>query len=121
MKTKREFIRKKDGEEPGACGKVDMMVSSSDLGLSDSFVYPERYNAFQCKGNCDLKQPHKFINHSLMKALLNSKNKANTTDGIEACCVPIKFRSMSLLHLSEDDSIVLSTFNNMIVEECGCR
>ena len=121
MKAKPEILREKDEHEPGACRKVDMTVNLSDLGLSDTVISPRMFHAYQCKGKCDLKQPHKFNEHSLMKALLNSKNKSNTTDGTEACCVPVKFGSLSLLYLSDKGSVELRTFQDMVVEECGCR
>ena len=70
MKAKRDFPSKNDEHEAGGCRKVDMMVNSSDLGLFVSVLYPQNFNAYQCRGKCDLKQRHKFINHSLVKAFL---------------------------------------------------
>lgn len=121
MEAKRDFLSKKDEHEAGGCRKVDMMVNSSDLGLFVSVLYPQNFNAYQCKGKCDLKQRHKFINHSLVKAFLNSKNKSNTTDATETCCVPVKFRRMSVLYFAGEGSVVKSNLNDVIVEECGCR
>ena len=105
--------------EDDACRKVDMIVHSADLGLSDKFIRPESFNAYQCKGRCSLSQPEKWVLHSLVMRFLKEK-KGTKTDG-QACCIPTKMRPMTFInYVGNHGSFVMRTFKNMIVEECGC-
>ena len=38
----------------------------------------------------------------------------------DACCVPTKLRPMTVIYHVENVGFVVRTFDNMIVEECGC-
>ena len=113
-RAERHIPSKKAEHEVGSCRKVDMIIHTANL--STIFIYPQSFNAFQCIGRCSLTQRKKFINHSLIKAIVNKKKGIKT----EACCAPIKMRPMSALFFDENDNIVKRNFENMIVEECGC-
>ncbi|XP_022784846.1 bone morphogenetic protein 2-A-like isoform X2 [Stylophora pistillata] len=118
-KTERKFLLEEKEDEAGACRRVPMHVSSSDLEnstLFDGIVAPMRFNAFKCVGKCKSGKP---TNYSLMMAILNSKNEGYSTDGSRSCCVPIKWRPFSFLILHNDE-VLLRKFDNMIVQECGC-
>ena len=105
--------------EGDACRKVDMLIHTADLGLSPKFTKPESFNAYQCRGQCSLTQRNNFVNHSLMKVLMKN-GKGIKTDS-EACCVPTKLRPMSFIYYVEErESFVTRTYQDMIVEECGC-
>ena len=95
-----------------------MIVNSTELDLPTKFIRPKSFNAYQCKGNCSLTQPGKYIIHSLMKDYLEEK-KGIEADS-DACCVPTKLRPMTFIYHVENLGFVNRTFDNMIVEECGC-
>ncbi|KAL9979115.1 hypothetical protein ACROYT_G016727 [Oculina patagonica] len=118
-RTKRNIQPKKPEQEDNGCRKVDLIVHTKDFGSSTKSVRPEIFNAYQCKGKCSLTPQKKFINNSLLKAFLKKK-KGVKTDG-EACCVPTKLRPMSFVYYVEErGSFTMSTYQDMIVEECGC-
>ncbi len=109
----------KPEQEDNGCRKVDFIVHTKDFGSSTKSIRPESFNAYQCKGKCSLTPKKKFVNHSLLKAFLKIK-KGIKTDG-EACCIPTKLRPMSFIYHSEErGSLVMDTYQDMIVEECGC-
>ncbi|KAJ7380990.1 hypothetical protein OS493_004584 [Desmophyllum pertusum] len=116
--TKRHTPPAKVEEEVDGCQKEDMIVHTADLGLFAKVIKPESFNAFQCKGRCSLTQRKKFINHSLLKAIVKKK-KGIKTEG-EACCVPTKLRPKYFLFYIENRGYVIRTFKDMIVEDCGC-
>ena len=114
--TERKLLPEKKEDEADACRRVPMYVSFSNLKnstLFDLVIAPLGFNAFKCVGKC------KPNNYSLMMAILNSKNKRYPTDGGRSCCVPIKWRSVSLL-VFQQEKVLLRKFDNMIVQECGC-
>ena len=96
-----------------ACRKVDRMVNAAN----DSIVHPRRFNAYQCVGKCNIKQLQNVNNYA--RVTLNMKNTVNSTDGIAACCVPVKLRPIRVLYL-EKETVEIRSLDNMIVEECGC-
>lgn len=96
-----------------ACRKVDRMVNAAN----NSILHPLRFNAYQCVGKCNIKQLQNVNNYA--RVTLNMKNKVNSTDGMAACCVPVKLRPIRILYF-EKDTVVMRSLDNMIVEECGC-
>ena len=96
-----------------ACRKVDRMVNAAN----DSIVHPRRFNAYQCVGKCNIKQLQNVNNYA--RVTLNMKNTVNSTDGMAACCVPVKLRPIRVLYL-EKETVEIRSLDNMIVEECGC-
>ena len=102
----------------GTCRKVGMFVSFAEIGLSDDIIAPEGFDAFQCKGKCSSTQRKKFPNRSALVTLLKKKKGIEIND--EACCVPTKLASISAL-VFENGEVLLKTFDDMVVEECGCE
>ena len=102
----------------GTCRKVGMFVSFAEIGLSDYIIAPEGFDAFQCKGKCSSIQRKKFPNRSALVTLL--KKKKDIEIDVEACCVPTKLASISAL-VFENGGVLLKTFDDMVVEECGCE
>ncbi|XP_020614137.1 dorsalin-1-like [Orbicella faveolata] len=117
-RTKRESPQSKADQAVNGCRKEDLLVNTSDLGLSAKFIRPESFNAYQCRGKCSLTQGNTFTLHSLLEAFVNKKG--NKADG-EGCCVPTKLRSLSVIYYAKEHGIFeRRTFQDMIIEECGC-
>lgn len=108
-----EKVQDKAGEH--ACRKVDRMINSVDIGI----LHPSSFNAYQCVGKCNIKQLQNFNNYARIMATLNRKNKVNSTDGMVTCCVPVKLRPIRLLFWKKQQ-LILRSFEDMVVEECGC-
>ena len=101
-----------------ACRKKDMNITSMDLTSFAKIVFPRYFNAYQCSGNCSVTEKTKFINHSILRALV-LKKKGITSVG-EPCCVPTKLKSIALIFSTDNGGFVMSTVEDMIVEKCGC-
>ncbi|XP_053575403.1 nodal homolog 2-A-like [Bombina bombina] len=112
------YSRPVDGGKP-LCRRVDMIVDFEKIGWGDQIIYPKKFNAYRCEGDCPipLNEEFKPTNHAYIKSLL--KLYDNDRAGCISC-VPIKMRALSLLHY-EDERAVLKHHEDMIVEECGCR
>lgn len=104
--------------EADACRKVDMIVNFADLGLSDTIVFPWKFNAYRCRGRCPPTQRNTFVNRSLLMALMEEKKGIKIND--EACCIPTKMQGLSLIFFDKDENLVKTDYNNIVVEECGC-
>lgn len=37
------------------------------------------------------------------------------------CCAPTKLAPLDLLYVDDNGDVVMKTFNNMVVEQCGCQ
>ncbi|XP_048848464.1 southpaw [Brienomyrus brachyistius] len=106
------------GQRP-LCRKVDMWVDFDQIGWNEWIVYPKRYNAFRCEGECPTPVDESFkpTNHAYMQSLLKLYHPERV-----ACpsCVPIRLSPLSMLYY-ENDGVVLRHHEDMIVEECGCH
>ena len=119
-RTKRETLLKKAEQAGNGCRKEDLLVETSDLGWPAKVIRPESFNAYQCRGKCSLTQRKTFTPHALLEAFVNKSKKGNKTDG-EGCCVPTKLRPLYVIyHVKEHGIYELRTFQDMIIEECGC-
>ncbi|MBN3300187.1 NOD2A protein, partial [Amia calva] len=101
------------------CRKVDMWVDFDQIGWKDWIVYPKRYNAFRCEGDCPSPVDESFnpTNHAYMQSLL----KLYQPDRVSCpSCVPTRLSPLSMLYY-ENEEVVLRHHEDMIVEECGCH
>lgn len=62
-------VSHEEGEKKSLCRKVDMWVDFDQIGWSDWIVYPKRYNAYRCEGNCPTPVDDSFTptNHAYMQ------------------------------------------------------
>uniref|UniRef100_A0A8C4X2N6 Nodal homolog n=1 Tax=Erpetoichthys calabaricus TaxID=27687 RepID=A0A8C4X2N6_ERPCA len=101
------------------CRKVDMWVDFEQIGWNDWIVYPKRYNAFRCEGECPspVDESFKPTNHAYMQSLLKlyQPNRVPCPS-----CVPTKLSPLSMLYY-ENGEVTLRHHEDMIVEECGCQ
>ncbi|XP_036382147.1 nodal homolog 2-A-like [Megalops cyprinoides] len=101
------------------CRKVDMWVDFDQIGWNEWIVYPKRYNAFRCEGDCPSPVDESFnpTNHAYMQSLLKLYHPERVTC---PSCVPTRLSPLSMLYY-ENDGVVLRHHEDMIVEECGCH
>ncbi|MBN3312191.1 NODAL protein, partial [Atractosteus spatula] len=118
IKAKRNR-RQQDLKAKSLCRRVDLHVDFSHVGWASWIVYPKRYNAYRCEGECPypLGEQFKPTNHAYMQSLVKLYNPDQVPS---TCCVPIKTSPLSMLYFDED-RIVLRHHEGMIVDECGCR
>ncbi|KAF7692827.1 inhibin subunit beta Ab [Silurus meridionalis] len=106
-----------------ACCKRHFYVNFKEIGWSDWIIAPSGYHANYCEGECPghaasmagtaLSFHSTVINHYRMRGY-------SPFAGIRSCCVPTRFRAMSMLYFNEEQKIIKKDIQNMIVEECGC-
>ena len=105
--------------ENDTCQRVGLYVNFIEVGLSDIIVAPPGFKAYQCKGKCSLTERKKFPNRSALMALLKKKKGIEIDN--EPCCVPTKLSPISVIVYEKSERIVLKKFDDMVVEECGCK
>ncbi|KAL0267428.1 UNVERIFIED_CONTAM: hypothetical protein PYX00_009704 [Menopon gallinae] len=110
--------KRKDGREH--CRRHELYVDFGDVGWNDWIVAPPGYNAFYCAGDCPfpLSDHLNSTNHAIVQTLVNS---AFPNTAPKACCVPTTLIPISMLYVDEDNKVVLKTYDDMMVEGCGCR
>ncbi|XP_055774414.1 nodal homolog [Salvelinus fontinalis] len=101
------------------CRKIDMWVDFDQIGWNEWIVYPKRYNAFRCEGECPTPVDESFspTNHAYMQSLLRLYHPDRV--GCPSC-VPTRLSPLSMLYYGDED-LVLRHHEDMIVEECGCH
>ncbi|MBN3280901.1 NODAL protein, partial [Polyodon spathula] len=101
------------------CRRVDLHIDFNRIGWGSWIVFPKRYNAYRCEGECPapVEEDFKPTNHAYMQSLLKHYHPDRVPS---PCCVPTKMSSLSMLY-HESGEVVLRHHEEMIVEECGCH
>ena len=104
------------GDGENRCCRYPLWVSFKDIGWDKWIVEPEGYQAYYCDGDC----PHRYkMAHTFagVQALVNMVNPAAAP---APCCSATKLSPLSLLHYDESGDLVVSVYEDMIVQECKC-
>ncbi|XP_039609328.1 inhibin beta A chain-like [Polypterus senegalus] len=105
------------------CCKKQFQVSFKDIGWNDWIIAPSSYHANYCEGDCPSHitvtsgSPLSFHSTVISHYRIRGYSPFNS---MKSCCVPTKFRAMSMLYYDDGQNIVKKDIQNMIVEECGC-
>ena len=117
----------KSGEQqtlPG--GEEEIVLSEGDTQSERR----KRYNAKRCTGSCShtmlARRGQAGTNHA--KIMASAKAVSQVYPSVvfrhpprDPCCVPTKYKSLSLIVTRGEGIIELEVYPAMIVEECGCR
>ncbi|MBN3315497.1 DVR1 protein, partial [Atractosteus spatula] len=102
------------------CKPRRLYIDFKDVGWQDWIIAPQGYMANYCHGECPfpLSESLNGTNHAILQTLLHSFDPNGTP---QPCCVPIKLSPISMLYYDNNDNVVLRHYEDMIVDECGCR
>jgi inhibin beta len=108
------------GALKGQCCKQRFFVSFKQLGWEDWIIAPSGYYANYCQGNCGgaHRTPDTFLNY--YTHVMEEYRKLDHLTGMQPCCAPVKFSSMSLIYFGPDSNIIKRDLPKMVVDECGC-
>lgn len=127
------------------CRRVDMMVDFEQTGWGSWIVYPKKYNAYRCEGQCPspVDETFKPTNHAYIQVRgtrcpLHPRPCQPTAAGDTLsfpqsllqlykpnqvpcpACSPVRMSPLSMLYY-EKGEIVVRHHEDMIIEECGCN
>ncbi|XP_015264050.1 PREDICTED: nodal homolog 2-A-like [Gekko japonicus] len=108
------------GEEGRSlCKRVDMMVDFEQTGWGSWIVYPKKFNAYRCDGDCPspVDETFKPTNHAYIQSLLKLYQPHRVPC---PACAPVKMSPLSMLYY-EKGEVMLRHHEDMIIEECGCN
>ncbi|KAK0131820.1 Nodal [Merluccius polli] len=105
--------------EKSLCRRVDLQVDFNQIGWGSWIIFPKRYNAYRCEGNCPspLGEDLNPTNHAYMQSLLKHFQPDRV---VSPCCAPTKMSPLSMLYY-ENREMLLRHHEDMIVDECGCQ
>ncbi|KAF7990098.1 hypothetical protein HCN44_009087 [Aphidius gifuensis] len=106
--------------DKGLCCKEKFYVSFAKLGWDDWIIAPQGYYANYCRGECTIgyRTPDTFLNY--YTHVMDEYKKIDKLAGMQPCCAPVKFSSMSLIYYGPDSNIIKRDLPKMVVDECGC-
>uniref|UniRef100_A0A8B9VSB6 TGF-beta family profile domain-containing protein n=1 Tax=Anas zonorhyncha TaxID=75864 RepID=A0A8B9VSB6_9AVES len=101
------------------CRRVDMMVDFEQTGWGSWIVYPKKYNAYRCEGQCPspVDETFKPTNHAYIQSLLQLYKPHQVPC---PACSPVRMSPLSMLYY-EKGEIVVRHHEDMVIEECGCN
>lgn len=102
------------------CKPRRLYIDFKDVGWQDWIIAPQGYVANYCHGECPfpLSESLNGTNHAILQTLVHSFDPEETP---QPCCVPIKLSPISMLYYDNNDNVVLRHYEDMVVDECGCR
>ncbi|KAK6635006.1 hypothetical protein RUM44_000255 [Polyplax serrata] len=120
MKRSRRRALDCSGAVRGQCCKQNFFVSFKELKWDDWIIAPKGYHANYCRGDCGgmHRTPDTFLNYHTH--VIEEYRKMDRLSGIQPCCAPVKFSSMSLIYFGPDNNIIKRDLPKMVVEQCGC-
>ncbi|XP_039208179.1 bone morphogenetic protein 2-like [Crotalus tigris] len=101
------------------CRRHRLFVDFKAVGWNDWIIAPSGYHAFYCSGDCrfPLADHMNSSSHAVVQTILNSVNSKVP----KACCVPTELSPIAMLYLDQHDMVVLKSYQDMVVDGCGCR
>ncbi|XP_038627733.1 embryonic growth/differentiation factor 1-like [Tachyglossus aculeatus] len=102
------------------CRPHQLYVSFRDVGWHDWIIAPRGFMANYCRGSCPfpLATQLNSVNHAILQSLMHSVAPAQTP---LPCCIPVRLSPISVLFYDNGDNVVLRHYEDMVVDECGCR
>ncbi|XP_068429077.1 protein DVR-1 [Clinocottus analis] len=102
------------------CKARRLYIEFKDVGWQDWIIAPQGYLANYCHGECPfpLSDSLNGTNHAILQTLVHSLDPHGTP---QPCCVPIRLSPISMLYYDNNDNVVLRHYQDMVVDECGCR
>ncbi|NXL88385.1 DERR protein, partial [Alectura lathami] len=102
------------------CKPRRLYISFSDVGWQNWIIAPQGYMANYCLGECPfpLTAELNSTNHAILQTMVHSLDPEGTP---QPCCVPVRLSPISILYYDNSDNVVLRHYEDMVVDECGCR
>nr|XP_006132380.1 embryonic growth/differentiation factor 1 [Pelodiscus sinensis] len=102
------------------CKPRRLYISFSDVGWENWIIAPQGYMANYCLGECPfpLTEELNSTNHAILQTMVHSLDPEGTP---QPCCVPVRLSPISILYYDNNDNVVLRHYEDMVVDECGCR
>ncbi|XP_069646531.1 embryonic growth/differentiation factor 1 [Haliaeetus albicilla] len=102
------------------CKPRRLYISFSDVGWENWIIAPQGYMANYCLGECPfpLTAELNSTNHAILQTMVHSLDPERTP---QPCCVPVRLSPISILYYDNNDNVVLRHYEDMVVDECGCR
>ncbi|XP_045909737.1 protein DVR-1 [Micropterus dolomieu] len=102
------------------CKARRLYIDFRDVGWQDWIIAPLGYMANYCHGECPfpLSESLNGTNHAILQTLVHSLDPHGTP---QPGCVPIRLSPISMLYYDNNDNVVLRHYQDMVVNECGCR
>lgn len=102
------------------CKARRLYIDFKDVGWQDWIIAPQGYMANYCHGECPfpLSESLNGTNHAILQTLVHSLDPHGTP---QPCCVPVRLSPVSMLYYDNNDNVVLRHYQDMVVDECGCR
>lgn len=102
------------------CSVEHHYVSFENLRWHDWIIAPDGYNANYCSGECTYP-PYARTDMTYHAIIQGRENQLYPENTRKLCCAPTKLSALNVIYLAGNQTVKLSTWENMAVEACGCN
>ena len=115
-----EKARKLESIRSQLCNRYLFYIDFSQIRWDDWILAPPGFQAYICIGSCPFPLAHHVnsTNHAIVQTVVNSFRPHVVGP---SRCIPTELSSISLLFLDQNNSPVLKSYKDMVVQACGCR
>ncbi|NWT42065.1 DERR protein, partial [Chroicocephalus maculipennis] len=102
------------------CKPRRLYISFSDVGWENWIIAPQGYMANYCLGECPfpLTAELNSTNHAILQTMVHSLDPEGTPFFFFFF---FRLSPISILYYDNNDNVVLRHYEDMVVDECGCR
>lgn len=117
-RKRREAILFPKASCQNLCHRHQLFINFQDLGWHKWIIAPKGFMANYCHGDCpfSLTTSLNSSNYAFLQALMHAVDPEIP----QAVCIPTKLSPISMLYQDNDDNVILSHYEDMVVDECGC-
>ncbi|CAG5089622.1 Oidioi.mRNA.OKI2018_I69.PAR.g12282.t1.cds [Oikopleura dioica] len=102
------------------CSREKMYIDFKSIKWTEFIVAPSGFDSYLCSGTCPypLDAHLNHTNHAIFNSVVARLDPLET-DG--PCCVPTELKPLTVLYIDNSQRAVLRSYEDMVVESCGCR
>jgi len=102
------------------CSREKMYIDFKSIKWTEFIVAPSGFDSYLCSGTCPypLDAHLNHTNHAIFNSVVARLDPLET-DG--PCCVPTELKPLTVLYIDNESRAVLRSYEDMVVESCGCR
>ncbi|KAK0416646.1 hypothetical protein QR680_012606 [Steinernema hermaphroditum] len=113
---RQERICRPEDNNPRCC-LYELEIDFADAGW-DFVIAPRTYRANMCNGMCEPRQLKATAYSDLASS--TRKGRGNSRAVYSPCCHPIEFDDLTIIYVTENNTIHKAVISDLIARKCGC-
>uniref|UniRef100_A0A1I7YL77 TGF_BETA_2 domain-containing protein n=1 Tax=Steinernema glaseri TaxID=37863 RepID=A0A1I7YL77_9BILA len=115
---RQERICRPEDNNPRCC-LYELEIDFADAGW-DFVIAPRTYRANMCNGMCEPRQLKANAYADLASSTRKTTARSTSRAVYSPCCHPIEFDDLTIIYVTENNTIHKAVISDLIARKCGC-